>query len=65
MWATIGVLTGGVGALIGALEYSISQAISASGTEVHPYKHPWSHNGPISSFDHARYAAHTILISEP
>lgn len=49
-WKVLGAVVGGVGTLIGALEYSIW----ASGNEAKPFKHPWSHNGPISSFDHAR-----------
>lgn len=47
--ATIGALTGGVGALIFALE----QSVEASGSEVHPPAMPWSHNGLISALDHA------------
>ncbi|KAM7355180.1 cytochrome c1 [Cochliomyia hominivorax] len=47
--ATIGALTGGVGALI----YAMEQSVDASGTEVHPPAMPWSHNGLISALDHA------------
>ncbi|XP_077286649.1 cytochrome c1 [Arctopsyche grandis] len=46
---TLGAIGGGVGTLIFALE----QSVSASGTEVHPPHYNWSHNGLISSFDHA------------
>ncbi|XP_005178619.1 cytochrome c1, heme protein, mitochondrial [Musca domestica] len=47
--ATIGALTGGVGALI----YALEQSVEASGTEVHPPKMPWSHSGLISALDHS------------
>ncbi|KAI8120177.1 hypothetical protein FF38_09513 [Lucilia cuprina] len=47
--ATIGALTGGVGALI----YAMEQSVDASGTEVHPPAMPWSHNGLIAALDHA------------
>ncbi|XP_065360461.1 cytochrome c1, heme protein, mitochondrial [Calliphora vicina] len=47
--ATIGALTGGVGALI----YAMEQSVDASGTEVHPPSMPWSHNGLIAALDHA------------
>jgi len=46
---SLGVIAGGAGALIFALD----QSVKASGTEVHPAKLPWSHNGLLSSFDHA------------
>ncbi|XP_037929569.1 cytochrome c1, heme protein, mitochondrial-like [Teleopsis dalmanni] len=46
--ASLGILTGGVGALVFALE----QSVEASGTEVHPPAMPWSHNGAFSSLDH-------------
>jgi len=46
--ASIGAITGGVGALIFALENSVE----ASGTEVHPSTMPWSHSGLIASLDH-------------
>jgi ubiquinol-cytochrome c reductase cytochrome c1 subunit len=49
-FATVAGLTvGGAGALIYALESSIS----ASGTEVHAPKNPWSHSGWFQSLDHA------------
>lgn len=44
-----GLTVGGAGALIYALESSIA----ASGTEVHSPENHWSHNGIISSLDHA------------
>jgi len=47
--ASLGVLTGGAGALIFALD----QSVKASDLELHAPKNPWSHNGFISSFDHA------------
>lgn len=49
-WKVLGAAAGGIGALVGALEFSIW----ASGTEAKPYKHQWGHSGPLSSFDHAR-----------
>lgn len=50
MFATVAGLTvGGAGALLVALESSVS----ASGDCVHPPKQKWSHNGIIASFDHA------------
>jgi len=49
-FATVAGLTvGGAGALLVALEASVS----ASGTEVHPPENPWSHSGLFSSLDHA------------
>lgn len=49
-FATVAGLTvGGAGALLIALESSVS----ASGTEVHPPANHWSHSGIISSLDHA------------
>lgn len=45
---TLGAVTGGIGALIFALE----QSVDASGTEVHPPAMPWNHKGLISSLDH-------------
>lgn len=51
-FATVAGLTvGGAGALLYALESSIS----ASGDNLHPPKQNWSHNGLFSSLDHARY----------
>jgi len=47
--ATLGVLTGGAGAVVLALD----QSVRASDLELHPPKNPWSHNGPISALDHA------------
>lgn len=49
--ATIGALTGGVGALI----YALEQSVEASGTEVHPPTMPWGHSGLIQSLDHSRF----------
>lgn len=50
--ASLGLLAGGAGALLFALD----QSVKASGTEVHPQAMPWNHKGIISSLDHARYA---------
>jgi ubiquinol-cytochrome c reductase cytochrome c1 subunit len=47
--ATFGILTGSSGALLFALD----QSVKASGTDAHPSKMPWNHNGIISSLDHA------------
>lgn len=47
--ATLGVLTGGAGALMFALD----QSVKASDLELHPPKNPWSHDGAISALDHA------------
>ncbi|XP_019871365.1 cytochrome c1, heme protein, mitochondrial [Aethina tumida] len=46
---TLGVLAGGAGALLFALDKSVR----ASDLELHPPKNPWSHNGILSSLDHA------------
>lgn len=48
---TIGVLTtGGAG-----LALMLQQSVKASDLELHPPSYPWSHNGMLSSLDHARY----------
>lgn len=47
--ATVGAVAGGAGALLFALD----QSVQASGSEVHPTKMPWSHDGMLSSFDHS------------
>lgn len=44
-----GLVVGGAGALLFALD----QSVSASGTEVHPSEMPWSHKGVFNSLDHA------------
>uniref|UniRef100_A0A069DRE3 Cytochrome c1, heme protein, mitochondrial n=1 Tax=Panstrongylus megistus TaxID=65343 RepID=A0A069DRE3_9HEMI len=46
---TMGVIAGGAGALLFALEKSIS----AADLELHPPKYPWSHRGYFDSLDHA------------
>ena len=48
--ATVGALTGGVGALI----YALEQSVAASGLEAHPAHNPWNHRGMLQSFDHQR-----------
>lgn len=48
-FASVGAVAGGAGALLFALD----QSVQASGSEVHPTKMPWSHNGLIASLDHA------------
>lgn len=47
---SLGVLTGGAGALLFALD----QSVRASELELHPPKNPWNHNGLLSSLDYAR-----------
>ncbi|XP_050315909.1 cytochrome c1, heme protein, mitochondrial [Anthonomus grandis grandis] len=49
LMGTLGVLTGGAGALIFALDRSVR----ASDLELHPPKNPWNHKGWFSSLDHA------------
>lgn len=56
---TLGVVTaGGAG-----LALMLHQSVKASDLELHPPHYPWSHAGPLSSLDHARWAgrsdAHT------
>lgn len=46
---TVGVIGGGAGALVFALD----QAVKASELELHPPKYPWSHSGYFQSLDHA------------
>lgn len=46
---TLGVLAGGAGALVFALD----RAVKASDLELHPPKHIWPHSGIFSSLDHA------------
>lgn len=57
MLGTVGVLTGGAGALLFALD----QSVRASELELHPPKNPWSHNGLLTSLDHARLVALVII----
>ena len=52
---TLGVLTGGAGALAFALDHSVR----ATDLELHPAKLPWYHTGLFNSFDHARYRFHS------
>lgn len=48
---TLGVVTaGGAG-----LALMLHQSVKASDLELHPPNFPWSHAGPLSSLDHARY----------
>lgn len=48
LFATLGIVTGGAGALLFALD----QSVKASELELHPPKNPWSHSGFFSSLDH-------------
>ena len=48
---TLGVVTaGGAG-----LATMLHQSVKASDLELHPPNYPWTHGGPRSSLDHARY----------
>ena len=38
------------------LAYTLDQSVKASGLELHAPHFPWSHDGPFSSLDHARYS---------
>lgn len=49
LYGSLGLLAGGAGALIFALDRSVR----ASDLELHPPKNPWSHKGWFSSLDHA------------
>ncbi|PSN50790.1 Cytochrome c1 [Blattella germanica] len=49
LYATLGILTGGTGALLFALD----QSVRASDLELHPPKNVWSHSGFFASLDHA------------
>jgi ubiquinol-cytochrome c reductase cytochrome c1 subunit len=49
LFATLGIFTGGTGALIFALDYSVK----ATDLELHPPKNPWSHCGFFASLDHS------------
>ncbi|EDW93498.1 cytochrome c1, heme protein, mitochondrial [Drosophila yakuba] len=44
----LGAITGGVGALI----YALEQSVQASGGEVHSPAQPWSHRGLFDALDH-------------
>lgn len=46
----VGAITGGVGALLFALE----QSVQASGGEVHSPAQAWNHKGLLSALDHQR-----------
>lgn len=49
--STLGVVTaGGAG-----LALMLHQSVKASDLELHPPSFPWSHGGPLSSLDHARF----------
>ncbi|XP_063224661.1 cytochrome c1, heme protein, mitochondrial [Bacillus rossius redtenbacheri] len=49
LYVTLGVITGGAGSLLFALDRSVK----ASDLELHSPKLPWSHRGYFSSLDHA------------
>ncbi|XP_022915837.1 cytochrome c1, heme protein, mitochondrial [Onthophagus taurus] len=49
LFATIGALAGGAG----ALAFALDQSVRASDLELHPPKNPWYHNGLLNSLDHA------------
>ncbi|XP_018325428.1 cytochrome c1, heme protein, mitochondrial [Agrilus planipennis] len=46
--STLGVITGGLGALL----FSLDQSVKASDLELHPPKNPWSHKGLFNALDH-------------
>ncbi|XP_046659763.1 cytochrome c1, heme protein, mitochondrial [Homalodisca vitripennis] len=48
-YATCGVVAGGAGALLFALD----QSVKATDLELHPPKNPWNHKGYFDSLDHA------------
>lgn len=47
----MGLLAGGAGALLFALDRSVE----ASGADAHAPHNDWAHNGLIKSYDHARW----------
>lgn len=47
----MGLLAGGAGALLFALDRSVE----ASGSDAHSAEQTWAHSGLIKSYDHARY----------
>ena len=51
MWFAFGALAAG-GLATG---YILQPSVSAADLELHPPHFPWSHNGFLSSLDHARY----------
>lgn len=56
--STLGVVTaGGAG-----LALMLHQSVKASDLELHPPSFPWSHAGPLSSLDHARFDFVCVLI---
>lgn len=46
---TVGVIGGGAGALV----FAIDRSVKASDLELHPPKYPWNHRGYFQSLDHA------------
>lgn len=54
--STIGVVGGGVGALLFALE----QSVRASDSGAHPAHLPWNHKGIFDALDHARFVINSI-----
>ena len=38
-----------------AVAVTLSETVSASDAELHPANYPWSHNGHLSTLDHARF----------
>lgn len=56
--STLGVVTaGGAG-----LALMLHQSVKASDLELHPPSFPWSHGGPLSSLDHARFDFVCVLV---
>lgn len=48
LYATLGIITGGTGALL----FTLDQSVKASDLELHPPKNPWSHSSFFASLDH-------------
>ncbi|CAH1399487.1 unnamed protein product [Nezara viridula] len=49
LYTSLGILTGGTGMLI----YALEKSLQAGDLELHPPKLPWSHSGYFQSLDHA------------
>ncbi|KAL1501329.1 hypothetical protein ABEB36_006671 [Hypothenemus hampei] len=49
LFGSLGVLAGGAGVLI----YALDKSVRASDLELHPPENPWSHSGWFKSLDHA------------
>ncbi|PIO70299.1 cytochrome C1 family protein [Teladorsagia circumcincta] len=47
----VGVVAAGLAVAGGGLVYALENSVHASEEAVHPFKLPWSHSGPLESFD--------------